>query len=329
MAAEPVIRLRQVRRGADVLNDTFRLLRQNYAAVGKSLLFIVGPVVVLSSMSGAMIQLIGFTFSPDVASQAEIISSGVSLLVMVLVAVVFSITAGVLAVAVVNGAVVLYQDRGPGGFDVRDVWMLAKARFWKILGTVLLLGLCFAVSLVIVFIPCLGGVGYLVGAVYFAVALSPLFAVLVREETGIIDGIRRSRYLVKGHWWPTFGVLAVAGLIYLLMGTVFTLPYYVALFVTGLHTVEAQSVSAVYSLLLVGTSVLASVGSTLLYSIPLTAASIQYFSLVEHKERTGLLAQIEALEAGAAEAPPPPFFPADGFGAAPGEGAAYGGGQDA
>ena len=67
--------------------------------------------------------------------------------------------------------------------------------------------------------------------------------------------------------------------------------------------IETSSVNVVHSLLLIGTSIVMSLGSVLLYSVPLTAVAFQYFSLVEIKERTGLLAQIEALEAEAPSSP--------------------------
>ncbi len=316
MPSEPIIELRKVRGVGDVLNDTFRLLRQNYETVGKSLLFIVGPVAVLSSVSGAMVQFVGFTFSPDVGSQAGVPTSALALVLMVLLAVVFGITAGVLAVAVVNGLVMLYQERGPGGFDVRDVWVAAKAHFWKTLGVFMLMFFLFVGLLVLVFIPCLGAFAFLAGTLYLSVLFLVLFPMLVREQIGIFDGMRRCRYLVKGFWWPSLGVLVVAAIIYMLMGTVFSVPYYVALVVSGLHMLEADGGGAAYGLVLVLTNIIGSLGGVLLYSIPLTAMSVQYFNLVERKERVGLLARIDALAAEEDGAAPPPWSPARGFDAA-------------
>ncbi|MFQ5571289.1 MAG: hypothetical protein ACE5G0_16555, partial [Rhodothermales bacterium] len=110
MHPEPAIELRQVRGASDVLNVTFRFLRQNYKTMGKSLLFIVGPVIVLASVSGAMMQLLQFSLIGGEATDAAL--TGGMFVFAMLLGVIFGMAAGVLSILVVTSTVILYQDYG-------------------------------------------------------------------------------------------------------------------------------------------------------------------------------------------------------------------------
>lgn len=302
MQTESVINLRKVRDVGDVLNDTFRFIRQNIRVLGKSLLFIAGPAIVLSSIPSAMLQVSGFGFDPTDPTAATM--SGPLIGLYVVLAVVFSVAASVLSVAIVHSTVMLYQDYGPRGFEVQDVWVMTKAHFWTILLAMLLIGLIVIVPAIIVIIPCLGILAYMVGLVYFMVSLAPLFPMLVREQIGIIDGMKRSMALVKDHWWATLGVVFVAFIIYSMLGGLFMVPYYIFFFINMMHAVDATSVSPLIHLGMVVSSAVGSLASIMLYSIPLVALALHYFNLVERKERTGLMTAIEAIDPGpSAEAP--------------------------
>lgn len=296
MQTESVINLRKVRDVGDVLNDTFRFIRQNIRVLGKSLLFIAGPAIVLSSVPAAMLQISGFGFDPTDPTGAAV--SGPLIGLYVVLAVVFSIAASVLSVAIVHSTVMLYQDYGPGGFEVQDVWAMTKEHFWTILLAMLLIGLIATVPILIVVIPCLGILAYMVGLVYFMVSITPLFPMLVREQIGIIDGMKRSMALVKEHWWATLGVVFVAFIIYSMLGGLFMVPYYIFFFINMMHTIDATSVSPLIHVGMVVSSAVGSLGTILLYSIPLIATALHYFNLVERKERTGLMTAIEAIDPG-------------------------------
>lgn len=302
MQTEAVINLRKVRDVGDVLNDTFRFIRQNIRVLGKSLLFIAGPAIVLSAVPSALLQISGFGLDPTNPTGATM--SGPSFGLFIVLAVVFSITASVLSIAIVHSTVMLYQDYGPGGFEVQDVWVMTKEHFWIILLAMLLIGVIVMVPIIIVIIPCLGALAYFVGLVYFMVTLAPLFPMLVREQIGIIDGMKRSMGLVKEHWWATLGVVFVAFIIYSMLGGLFMVPYYIFFFINMMHMVDATSVSPLIQVGMVVSSAVGSLASILLYSIPLVALALHYFNLVERKERTGLMTAIEAIDPGpSADAP--------------------------
>ena len=301
MQTESVINLRKVRDVGDVLNDTFRFIRQNIRVLGKSLLFIAGPAIVLSAIPSAMLQVSGFGMDPTDPTGATMAGSLMGLYLVLVI--VFSMAASVLSVTVVHSTVMLYQDYGPGGFEVQDVWEMTKTHFWTILLAILLIAVMVMVPAIIAIIPCLGGLAYIVGLVYFMVSIAPLFPMLVREEIGIVEGMKRSMALVKEHWWATLGVVFVAFIIYSMLGGLFMVPYYIFFFINMMHTIDGTSVNSLIQIGMVVSSAVGSLGTVLLYSIPLVAIALHYFNLVERKERTGLMTAIEAIDPGLSTEP--------------------------
>lgn len=305
---ERPIRLRKVRGVADVLNATFQFLRQNYAAVGKSLLLIAGPPTVLASASGSIYQVFAFGLAGGALPGMGL---GLSALMMFLMGV-LSLT---LTATVATGLVTLYLTDGPEGLAVRRVWTFTRSVFWRVLLALLLLGVVLVLGMLIVIVPCLGALGYLAGFFYFAVVFSVLVPMLLNERVGIFEALGRCRRLVRGYWWPTCGVLVVAVILYLLISLWTTIPYYTMLMLTTLHGIEGSAPGSLTSLGLVATSVVAGLCGTVLYSIPYTAAAVHYYNLVERKARVGLRERVEALApAPAGPSPSASFAPEGGDG---------------
>jgi len=305
------IEFRQVRDVGDVLNVSFQFIRQNYLILGKGLLFIVGPFLILSSIFGTLIQILGMNLDPNALSGAELISSLGSFFAIWSVTVVLGLIATSFSVLVINGYIVLYQDYGPEGIELRDIWAMIKAHFWRVTGAAFSVVLVLIIGFPVLIIPCLGAIVYLCGFVYLLVAFSLAFPMLVREKVGVYEALRRSLALVKGYWWPTCGVLFIAGIVYAVLSTLFSTPYYMVLFSSGFFSLDGSEPGPVSSLSLIVTGLIASVGTTLLYSVPLVASAFQYYSLVERKERTGLMERIDALDESAP--PPSPGRPGSGI----------------
>jgi hypothetical protein len=49
--------------------------------------------------------------------------------------------------------------------------------------------------------------------IWLAISLSMLTPVVSLEDRGVVASLSRSRHLVKGRWWPTFGFLLLVGLL--------------------------------------------------------------------------------------------------------------------
>ena len=83
------------------------------------------------------------------------------------------------------------------------------------------LGVLFILISVLLFI------GALIFTIYFAISWIFSTFVLIRENTGIKESMRRSRLIVKGRWWKVLGYMLLMGLIVYLIGLVFAIPSYV------------------------------------------------------------------------------------------------------
>ena len=137
-------------------------------------------------------------------------------------------------------------------------------------------------------------IGWMFALFYFVVVIALLFPIRMTERIGLFDALGRGRYLVRGNYGSSFAVLFVAGILMTILSLFFNIPGYVLTFMGGWHAVS-QETSQWLSYFLTGASMLGSLGSAVLYAIPVSAVTLQYFSLVEKKEKAGLLRRIEGL----------------------------------
>jgi hypothetical protein len=141
----------------------------------------------------------------------------------------------------------------------------------------------------------IGYVLLVVPGVYLSFALSLAWTVQVLEDTTLSQSFRRSIYLIKNHWWSTLGLIIVMSIIVALINTVFQLPYLLTFFGRLLQWDFLTS-----DVLTVASTMLASVGQMVLYSLIFLALLFQYFNLVEQKEGLGLRNLVASLGSGAA-----------------------------
>lgn len=115
-----------------------------------------------------------------------------------------SITASFLAPTIATAACLVI---GAGAYrDERIGWEASVDFVARLLGALLV------VDLLIVLGAALGLLLLIVPGIYLAVAWSSAVPVLIFEGSRGRAALRRSRELVRGQWWPTFGVVLVAGL---------------------------------------------------------------------------------------------------------------------
>ena len=307
-----VVDFRKERDFGDVLNITFTFIRENYLLLGKSLLFILGPVTFLASLGN--IGFLSSALSPDVlldpTEDSALETIGI-LGLFYLLSAVAGVLMMVVGVLVVYSFMVLYQDYGPAGFTVSDVWANVKSNFGAVFWTMLVLILLFVLSYGLIFVPIFlgsmagSGAGialmsalfilvWLFAFIYYGVALSLVFPMRMREQVGAWESVRRSIWLVRDNWLSTFSIVFVSMIIYGVIASILSVPAYMLMFLETLHAAGEQSPPWYRLPLMAGSLIGSSLGS-LLYSIPLLAIGFQYFNLVEKKEKIGLKQRIEKL----------------------------------
>jgi len=171
-----------------------------------------------------------------------------------------------------------------------DLWKRARGQVFNYLGLAFLVGLVSVLGFLLCVIP----------GIWLGIGLSLSFTVLAIERMGSTAAMRRSWELVKEHWWETFLIVLVMGLIQGVITSVVVLPFAAVGFIWGLSSGMgdlAQGLPEWYGWVM-GVSSAVQYGVTiLLYPLSVTAISMQYFSLVERKESRSLEQRLEGFDA--------------------------------
>lgn len=276
-----MIQFEQRRDFGEKINATFTFVTEQIRGLGLALLYIVGPVALIGGIiSGyGQAELLGNATSvntPDklLAFYGSIFSGSR------LIGMVFQLLAYVLTSLVTYSYIRLYrQQRSDQPIEVGAVW----AEVQQYIGSGVLLSIASA------FIIGFGFVLLFIPGIYVAVALTLAPAILVFERKDVGQAISRSFKLISDNWWATFGLLFVMGIIVSILGMVFTVPAGIVGGLFGAGVLRDVSVLATVF------TALASVGGAVLQGISATATAFQYFSLIEEKEGTGLINQIDSI----------------------------------
>ncbi|MFK7847260.1 MAG: hypothetical protein AB8G77_18340 [Rhodothermales bacterium] len=316
MSTNEYVDFRKVRDFGDVINVTFAFLRQNFIPLGKCLLYIVGPVALLGGISS-----IGYWDQLSLtATEGESLSSdfqaglfGISYLMFLLL----SMLSTVLAITIVNAYMQRYQEKGGGSIELDEVWEHTKKQIGMMIGTSIFSFVLYFGSFLIILLPMsialfntstaasivagilvfFAFIIWFIALFYSIAVISMLFPIRFHEKLGLIDTFNRSRYLIQQNFGNTFAVLMVSGILMMILGLFFNAPNYMLAFMGGLHAF-GESDGSMFRYILIALSILGTLGSSLLYALPATAATMQYFSLVEKKEKTGLMGRIDELNEG-------------------------------
>src|SRR5699024_4530488 len=124
---------------------------------------------------------------------------------------------GVLIHAFLAGILTIVIGKAVLGKPVRfdEVWQELRPRLPALLGLTVVVTLLISAGLLLLIIP-----GIWLG-VLFALATP----VLILERSSIGEALVRSRGLVSGSWWRTFGVLLITMLVAFLIQVVVELPF--------------------------------------------------------------------------------------------------------
>ncbi len=101
-----------------------------------------------------------------------------------------------------------------GIIDYEEVQETTKSKFNSILGLSFLNAIVMAVGFMLCFLP----------GIYFAVVLSVSGCLIMFDNLGTFDAFGDAFNFIKGHWWDTFGVLFVVGLIIIVLSIILNLP---------------------------------------------------------------------------------------------------------
>lgn len=285
-----------------ILNSTFEFIRQNFLPLLKSLIFIIGPFLLITGI------LLGF-YQKSVLTIFNITSfSQTGIIALLLIILIFLVTQMMLTT--VYSFILIYLSKTEfTPISIEEIWDSVKQNFYKVLGlnaVIFFLFLIYLTVFLLIIVAVSGGTSgsglgiflffiLFILLVFIMVKMCLAYMIMLYERTGIWASIQRSFYLTKNKWWFSFGLIFVLSLIQSLMGFIFQIPQYIIMVTTMFNSLDGSGVSGVTEILIMLTSIIAAF-QYLLFSLIIIALAFLYFSLVEQKEGKGLIERIESIQ---------------------------------
>lgn len=267
------------------INVTFAFLRQNFAPLAKSILFIAGPAILLIAVVAGIYQasIMGMGAGADPFDFAEILSQ--SSLTSFL-----SIFVSALLVTVVYAYLILYVERADyHNITVAEVWERVKRHYLVVVVSTFVYSVLVGLGFLLLIIP-----GFIALA-----ALSFLFIIQMKEGLSLGAAFSRCFKLVSDNYLSTLGLIFVIAVLITIISMVVMLPFGLALGVPTFFSITegdglADSGGTLQVVLIIFQAI-SSLLSYLLYAILLIAVAFQYANLVEKKEAAGLLESVNTI----------------------------------
>lgn len=259
----------------DIITETFRFFGQQFAPlfIG-TLLYVLPFVVILSIATYGLIE--GGAFEQfDGPTVDFFIGFGILFLVALPAMIAPYMTVAELGAAMYRRETELGHTHPNIEISAIDVAKAAYQRTGSYIGVTLLSAIITIVAFVILFIP----------GIYVAVSISFVYMIIAVDRKSTVDAVSMSFQHIKEHWWDTFGLLIVMGLISFVISMVFEAilggASLTGLFSEALQGTEYsdQNVGFVFTLII--TFLIDSITGFL----PVIAVMLQYFSI--RSERGG------------------------------------------
>ncbi len=267
------------------INVTFAFLRQNFAPLSKSILFIAGPAILLVSVVAGIYQAtimdMGTGGGPfdylEILSQSSLTSF-------------LSIFVSALLVTVVYAYLVLYIERADhDNITVAQVWERVKQHYLVVVVSTFVYSVLVVLGFMLLIIP-----GFIAAA-----ALSFLFIIQIKEGLSLGAAFSRCFKLVSDNYLSTLGLIVVMTVLITIISMVVMLPFGIALGVPAFFSLSQESgledTGGMMKVVWIAFQALSSLLSYLLYAILLIAVAFQYANLVEKKEAAGLLESVNTI----------------------------------
>ncbi len=314
---EDVVYLQEERGFSEAYGAFFKIARQNFGHIGQSLLFMVGPFVLIYAIIGALygdrlddilskIFVYSFSYGHRIwAMMYEVAYLFVLFKLSYLVSQAFLVIVSAEYLA-------LYEQKGTGRVSAREVGQAIWKDGKRLLGTgaviflLYLVGAAVVVGIFLLFIQ--GGPGMSVIAVvlYYIAALllyfplsylmASVFNVCVREKKSGFAALARAWKLLRGSYWWTWLIFVLAMLVLLVAGQVFMVPNYVVEFLSDLT--ESETAGFNWEIPIMITALLGLFFQSLFSGFYFLLCGVHYYGLAEKKDRKGLANRISQIGKG-------------------------------
>ncbi len=288
---KPYIEFRKQRDFSSILSDTFGFIRNEFKPFIKTVINIAGPAIVVF-----MIALAAYNYvSGDVlnfSSFGEPSFNSSSVFVIITTAIFYlvsAIAAYILTVASVLFYIKSYVDN-KGVVDPTEVKTNVHKSFWSFLGLSFLKGITLFIAALLCFLP----------VFYAMIPMAIVFSIYVFEpKRSTSDAYSQSFKLVNIDFWTAFGAFLILGVIYYVLGMVFSIPTVIyTLISTGVFSGEIDPANmSTFSQdpILIFLNVLNTFFQFFLNIILIVGGAIIYFHLHEKTNFTGTYDRISEI----------------------------------
>ncbi|MFC0681377.1 hypothetical protein ACFFGH_26405 [Lysobacter korlensis] len=335
-----------------ILTASFQVLRRNPKPTFGAALLVQGVVTLVTVLVVGLVTVyaVGRAASAATEDQEALFAGAIS---AVLLASIIPVVFSLIAVALLQGVIVLEVARGTVGEKLRlaGLWRLGRGRIWALVGWVLavtgivVVGLAILVGIVVAIVAVGGQAGVVAGVLlgillfigvvvvffWLGTKLSLVPSAIMLERLTIGDAVRRSWSLTRNFFWRVLGITLLVAVILGVAGNVITAPFSVVFAIlpgifapTGDPTPVLVIGGLSYLLLLMVSALIAAVTSV----VQSATAALIYIDLRMRKEGLDLRLQhfVEERAAGNPAAADPYLLPGGAVAppaGAQGEGAAW------
>ncbi len=267
---ENPIRFTKKREFGEIIVDSFSFLKQEHKPILKLVILYVFPFVVLHAIVTVHFQK-NILFKVDLSDPETLMSNLRPVYFNLFLFSLFGIFVQAMLIGAYYSYIETYIKKGPGNFDFNEVTeqLFANGLLALKAGAFWFAAVFF--GLILCFVP----------GIYFATSLSLVFIIAIFEKEKIGTAVVRSMLLVNTQWWNTFMLNVFGVVIIWLIGFLLTLP----LNFTGSSEVISASLNAMPASQMTDwhwfISGFSTAVSSLLWLIPYTFLSFQYFNLKE------------------------------------------------
>ncbi|WP_430815831.1 hypothetical protein [Carboxylicivirga sp. RSCT41] len=283
MQIEQELILSEKRDFSDVLNASFRFIRQEFKQLyGLVLAYTIVPLIgtsLLAVFYTADVWQLYFDGLLNNRPDIEMPNLWMYALMMMVNFISYSLIVGI-----TYEYMAAYNKYGRGNFTGSDVIRALGKDFMSILGYNLVTGIVLVFAFMFFLIP----------GVYMFVPLSMIIIVKTVERNGFSVSWGRCFKLIKENWWITFALILIAYLIITMASMVFAIPMTFYSMIQGLTVLEGGT-TEMNRVALGIFSLISTVGSYLLYVVFYVIIGFQYFSLSSTDGSKGIMDKINQI----------------------------------
>lgn len=288
--------LRRTRDFGETISDTILFLKGNWKQLLLLYVLFVVPFLLVATLLGA--RNFPSFFSSIGLGMGDIRRSFSNFGPQLLITMLLYMVAGVVYPTLVYVYMRLFEAGGGRRPTLQECAAMLMRRGSSNLVYAIASLMGFILLALLALIPLLGIFAIFFGLFYLIVNFAILFPVNTIEDHPFPNAFRRSFQLVKDRWWYTFGVAMVILLIYYFFASIIG---FTSMMITGIASVNfldpkpGMGMLSKKYFLVTG---LSAVVQQVFYLILHVGLGIQYFSLREEKDGSGLEARLDELGSG-------------------------------